>query len=79
MQTLRLDWPEFVKEYYKAPEAVGRSTDEVFSIDCIIYSHDWAPIYSRLIFMTAFPVIIVITIFIFWTILKCVIKRMTWD
>ena len=67
MQSLRLEWPDFVLEYYDAQDKVGSTTEIALNLDCIVDRNSTKPVYANLIAISVLPLILSFLAVVMWT------------
>ena len=78
VQSLRLDWPYFVMEYYESVDKAGDSSEIALNLDWIINRDSIQPVYANLIGLSVIPFILCVLTVIIWAFIKCCRRSMTW-
>ena len=78
VQSLRLEWPHFVLQYYDAQERIGSTTEMALNLDCVVDRDRISPVYANLIGITVMPVILMIISVFIWTMIKIFRSKMLW-
>ena len=76
MQSLRLEWPDFVLEYYDAQDKVGSTTEIALNLDCIVDRNSTKPVYANLIAISVLPLILSFLAVVMWTLWTMIKNRM---
>jgi predicted outer membrane repeat protein len=69
-----LEWPEYVLEFLSIQENAGNLSDQILSIDCMLYEKDYIInqdhlYYFKLSMLLALPIIIILLSSLFWGLL----------
>ena len=62
---MRLEWPNFVQEYYESQDKVSDS-EIALNLDCLLDRSHMAPIYANLISVSILPILLTLLIILMW-------------
>ena len=78
VQSLRLEWPEFVLKYYDIQTRIGSSTQLALNLDCLVDRNSIKPVYANLISLAILPIGLMLLTILIWTMIKLFRKKMSW-